>query len=313
VDPWDDLPAVIDLIELGFRDELDPQGFKMISVMRNMARRHFWTRLFWETPTGPAGFVWIEKGRLIGNLSLRRAQTRHISGWMIGNVVVHPDFRGRGIGRALMNAALATVEEQNGRWVGLEVRADNEPARHLYESLHFAKVGQTDHWVRPAQLPWPNLADWPSPAPADSWKAARSDQMRIWLNLADAVYGFQQVEILEVRPQAYSFGEFERTLDLWLQGEREAAWLWGKDTPRLGVVVRTDVRYHFYTWELFVHPQSGEFGVQMAVARALQAMHRRPTWPVITIVPPDPYLRQCLEKLGFQHHRSLIQMQRNMD
>jgi ribosomal protein S18 acetylase RimI-like enzyme len=55
----------------------------------------------------------------------------------IGNVYVRRDRRGRGLGRLVTSAVLtelAAVET-----VGLNVRADNEAALHLYESLGFAR------------------------------------------------------------------------------------------------------------------------------------------------------------------------------
>lgn len=54
------------------------------------------------------------------------------------DVFVHPKVRGTGAGRALMQAALATLPEH--RPVGLRVESDNEPAYALYRSLGFKEV-----------------------------------------------------------------------------------------------------------------------------------------------------------------------------
>ncbi|WP_237202621.1 GNAT family N-acetyltransferase [Rothia endophytica] len=54
------------------------------------------------------------------------------------DVFVHPKVRGTGVGRALMQAALASFPEH--RPVGLRVESDNEPAYALYRSLGFKEV-----------------------------------------------------------------------------------------------------------------------------------------------------------------------------
>ena len=56
---------------------------------------------------------------------------------------VHPDYRGRGIGRAVVTAGIAYLVERGAAFVDLEVDADNTPARELYLTLGFRKVGQS--------------------------------------------------------------------------------------------------------------------------------------------------------------------------
>jgi ribosomal-protein-alanine N-acetyltransferase len=56
-------------------------------------------------------------------------------------LAVAPDARGRGLGRALLRAAIIRAEEMGARAIFLEVGADNPQALALYEGLGFAKVG----------------------------------------------------------------------------------------------------------------------------------------------------------------------------
>ena len=56
---------------------------------------------------------------------------------------VHPDYRGRGIGRAVVTAGIAYLVERGASFVDLEVDADNTPARELYLDLGFRKVGRS--------------------------------------------------------------------------------------------------------------------------------------------------------------------------
>jgi hypothetical protein len=57
-------------------------------------------------------------------------------------VAVHPDWQGRGIGRALLEAAVDYAEDCGGRWIVLQVRDSNRVARQLYESVGFKRVGE---------------------------------------------------------------------------------------------------------------------------------------------------------------------------
>ena len=55
----------------------------------------------------------------------------------IHNVAVHPDFRRRGIGRALVEALLTHARAAGIRRIALDVRASNAAARALYEGCGF--------------------------------------------------------------------------------------------------------------------------------------------------------------------------------
>ena len=59
----------------------------------------------------------------------------------ITNVATHPDFRRRGVGRALVSALLDYARREKFLRVTLEVRASNAPAIALYESLGFTPCG----------------------------------------------------------------------------------------------------------------------------------------------------------------------------
>ncbi|HVW92675.1 MAG TPA: GNAT family N-acetyltransferase [Devosia sp.] len=63
------------------------------------------------------------------------------------NVVVRPDRRGQGLGRAVMQAALNWTYEAGARQAALQVLADNAPAVRLYRSLGFEHAYDY-HYVR---------------------------------------------------------------------------------------------------------------------------------------------------------------------
>ena len=57
------------------------------------------------------------------------------------NVAVHPDFRRQGVARALILALTEELKKRGSHCLTLEVRASNDPAPALYESLGFVLVG----------------------------------------------------------------------------------------------------------------------------------------------------------------------------
>lgn len=80
-------------------------------------------------------------GTLVGTAAVRRMPEcpwdADATSWFgIAAVLVYPDFRKRGIGRALVNECLARATQLGAKGVLLEVNVPN-PARALYESLGF--------------------------------------------------------------------------------------------------------------------------------------------------------------------------------
>jgi ribosomal protein S18 acetylase RimI-like enzyme len=59
---------------------------------------------------------------------------RGTAGAYIQDIVVEPQFRGAGIGKALLWATARSVKEQGGRYLRLSVDADNPGAQAFYRS-----------------------------------------------------------------------------------------------------------------------------------------------------------------------------------
>lgn len=66
----------------------------------------------------------------------------------INNLAVHPELRGRGIGRALLQRILSEGRRAGCRMALLEVRPSNAAARALYESEGFVQVGRRKNYYR---------------------------------------------------------------------------------------------------------------------------------------------------------------------
>jgi ribosomal protein S18 acetylase RimI-like enzyme len=57
----------------------------------------------------------------------------------VHDLIVHPEYRGRGIGRQLMEGIIAEAKKRKCSRVTLEVRRDNVAAQSLYKSLGFGE------------------------------------------------------------------------------------------------------------------------------------------------------------------------------
>ncbi|MCX7683330.1 MAG: GNAT family N-acetyltransferase, partial [Anaerolineae bacterium] len=206
-DPFSDARAVIELIALAFGDKLGPDGEIALQDMRCAARMASWLGWFywaaWEDSGFAPGFVWVENGRVLGNVSLRRAV--EWGGFIIGNLAVHPDWRRQGIASALMEKALEAVSARGGRWIGLEVRSDNRPAFALYERLGFVEVGRTLHMLRPAGLRYTGGSGEELPAPLILRQGRKHDWPAL-LDLLHTLIPAPQRALLELRADQYRPG-----------------------------------------------------------------------------------------------------------
>ena len=59
----------------------------------------------------------------------------------IDNIAVFYNYRGFGIGTALLKHLINVSKDENCDFLTLEVRVSNKPARKLYEKLGFKEVG----------------------------------------------------------------------------------------------------------------------------------------------------------------------------
>jgi len=143
MDPMKDLRGVADLIEEAFANDLDRSGQNALQELRWLSRLK--PILWWMVYANPShtdflsGFVWEEDGKIVGNITVNRTGIGSRR-WLISNVAVAKQYRGRGIARGLIQTGLELVREYKGLSVSLQVRSDNEPAKHLYKSLGFQEI-----------------------------------------------------------------------------------------------------------------------------------------------------------------------------
>jgi ribosomal protein S18 acetylase RimI-like enzyme len=145
-----DLPGVADLVEKCFSDTMDTEGRKYIQQMRRAGQDNVflrWASNAVETASMPlSGFVWEENGDIIGNVSLVPYRRERKKFYLIANVAVRPEYRQRGIGRALTIAAMRNAKQRHAEETWLHVRDDNPGAIELYHSLGFIDVARRTTW-----------------------------------------------------------------------------------------------------------------------------------------------------------------------
>ena len=130
-------------------------------------------RSWWEERASRA-FGAFEGPRLVGSVSLQRESRARLAHKVtLVGLFVHPDFRGRGAGAALIEALIAAAHEEGFEVLQLTVTEGNEDALRLYQRCGFYIWGTEPRAVqlgaqRVAKLHlWrePNIQK-PSPKPA---------------------------------------------------------------------------------------------------------------------------------------------------
>lgn len=314
LDPFRDLDAVIDLISVAFGDRLDPAGKATLVRMRRFARSGPLLQWVWALlgrATVAPGLVWVVDGRVVGNVSVRRA--RGSEGYLIGNVVVHPERRGQGIASALMKRAVKAVYRRGAHWVGLEVRADNDVARGLYERLGFREVGRTRHVLRAGDGSGANR-----PSPSDVMRRGRRRDGDALVRLMKAVIPEEQRPLLEVQEDDYRPG-WGRRIEHWLRCEDEIWWIVeGDDRMKEGEIAGAVRSVHKrgafpHRMEVLVRP-GGKARLEVDLVRQGVASLRGSPKKLIETSLPDATdsLVAALKGEGFQELRVLIQMKRSL-
>ena len=175
VNPRKDMAAIADLIQEAFNQEMDPVGSRLVREMKTFSRGGIfgWLlgRIFLPRAAYPMGYVWEEDGRVVGNASLLRVEGFPFR-WVMANVAVGSAYRGKGIGRALIQASIELAQKRNARELLLQVLSSNQVAQVLYASLGFHPLSTRTTWIRARHERMPVEAE-PSavrPRASGEWK-----------------------------------------------------------------------------------------------------------------------------------------------
>jgi ribosomal protein S18 acetylase RimI-like enzyme len=98
------------------------------------------------------GSIWLvaeEAGRLVGYITLRRQSEKKLRHTSNLNMGIHPEARGRSVGRRLLDAVMERARSEGAiEIVYLHVRSDNPAAVRLYETAGFQRLAVLDRDTR---------------------------------------------------------------------------------------------------------------------------------------------------------------------
>jgi ribosomal protein S18 acetylase RimI-like enzyme len=310
-----DLRPVARLIANAFADELDEQGESALRELRILGHMSGLIRLLTRT-TGEFhdvfnGFVWIEDGRLVGNVTVQRANSS--SGrWQIANVAVDPRYRGRGISRALMETSLDYIDEMGGTWALLQVRANNAVARGLYERMGFEELGGT---VEMYSHRIPRRIEIPEIPYLKPFSSGESQQ------IYELATSHQNAESQWWRPLRR--GDFDITLEQHI-GEWFNSLLGRERTYRMAIreyegriegalVLTARLWRGCHDLKIWTRPGAPDVYQQDLARWAVATLSAYPLWPAkATLNLAQEAVRTTLEEYGFVERHTLLTMRRRI-
>lgn len=318
MDPMKDLKGVADLIEEAFIHDLDRSGQNALRELRWLSR--LTPVVWWMVTFNPdhtdflSGFVWEEEQKIVGNITVNQSAPGSRR-WLISNVAVARDYRRRGIATGLMYAALELVNEYNGKSVSLQVRADNQPARHLYNTLKFRELAGTT-FLQLNQVPLVKEVPFPAelkfrPRHFSSYDA------RLAYNLARAATPETVQWEWPLRRSRFELGLHEQVSSLFhhLVGAAPAAYWVVEESQRLvGLInVLGGIFDHQHRLELIIHPDWRGRLEKPLISQALQYLYPWRHTGVAVKHPADhPEAVAAFREFGFHEDQTLIWMKREM-
>ena len=315
-----DLGQVLELIQVAFGENLDAESRHALQSMRlPTLLAPFVALLDSFNPPGEGfmpGFVWTHGEQIIGTASARRIYPFR-RGWLISNVAVHPNWQGRGIGRALMQAAVDLAKRHNGAWIALQVREDNQAAHALYKSLGFQNVERV---ARRRHAPV---------APSDKLRAGSlPDAVQAGLRPAgwtegNALYRLARTMMPHdvlwadlLRRSLYQTGLWSQFIDR-LHRRRRQWWLQNKPghTPEAAVGIEIESRNPWHRLRLLISPQAQSQALASSLLRfALhQLAHAAPLPVEIEHLVSDSATQSALTEADFEPLYTLIHMRLGLE
>jgi ribosomal-protein-alanine N-acetyltransferase len=130
----DDLPAVMAIERAVFPSDAWSEGMMRGELADQPRSRHYLVAVE-EAANG-------QGGEITGYAGIAAAADQAD----VQTIVVRPDRRRLGVGRALLAALLAEAARRGAREIFLEVRTDNMPAQVMYERFGFHRIGLRRHY-----------------------------------------------------------------------------------------------------------------------------------------------------------------------
>jgi ribosomal protein S18 acetylase RimI-like enzyme len=307
-----DLRQVADLVEGSFYDTLDEDGRRYIRQMRAAAanaRYLRWAGAVAERVAMPlSGYVWIEDGLLVGNLSLIPFRSRGRRCYLIANVAVHPDYRRRGIASSLTARAIEHARKRSAQAAWLHVREENLVAVNLYRRLGFVERARRTTWrARGAgggQPPYSmrRLESDGEPVRIKPRSKSHWDPQKTWLR---RVYPNEVTWHMSLKPYALRPGLMSFLYRLFSEG-RLRQWSALQNDRLLGVLAWQDTATFSDALWLAAPEESEDMAARVLleyIRRRMNATH------TLTLDYPAGRAVEAIQAAGFDLHQTLIWME----
>lgn len=307
-----DLAPLADLIEIAFADSMDGSGRSAVREMRSLSRMrptmHILLGVNDLIEGISLGYVWIADGKLVGNVSIYPADIPSSLGrtWIIANVAVHPDYRGRGIATELMRASMDTIRRKGVATI-LQVDAHNHVAQHLYERLGFVRERAWTHWRRSSALRVP-----PPFAQRLHITRRRDDEWRAEMELAARVRPADLGGLGWQRPlhERYFRSSLIKTLNNWISlRSLERLVVRSDDEQRLLAAMWIESAFAAATVQLTLmsDPENADICSEALLNLTVRRFGARSP---LTLEHPadDESIRGLLPRFGFHAQRTLLHM-----
>jgi ribosomal protein S18 acetylase RimI-like enzyme len=300
-----DLGAVARLLEEAFRDE-SAIAFSRVPLMRELGI-FMWTLNYIPSfPENISGFVWLEEGQIVGNLTLTRDE-----GWgdryFISNVAVKREYRRKGIARQLVRAALDELRAHSAKWALLNVRPTNPGAIQLYKEFGFQEIEMQGEWSLTFRSSFPKGTENLNLRPL-RWSDHREVAELVRAGTPAAVKQFRRQEI-----NPYWLYWEDRMTEIvtdFFIGQTTKRWVIEKD-GKLGaaVTVRRQRIFSPHRIEVRVHPDLRGRVEGHLVAFALSELAGSPGRNIrASATSTHPELIAALEERGFRFQNGLTLM-----
>ena len=305
IDMARDVPQIIELLKLVFGEALELDDQHLLGDEVGASLSSLFYRLNPVTSRLANGFVWLADGRIVGNVTL--LPTKAWDRFLVANVAVHPNYRRRGIARAMMHAVTSAVKTRGGRTILLQVVKDNDSAIDLYRSLGYVGLGHMSTWysstsrLRRLDPPGGQPAVDIRPLPARRWRDAYA------LDTACVPADLNWPEPL--RPDAYRQTWWQRLSDVMNSRLFET---WAVTDSRDRLVGLTAIsgqwgRPHLVT--LRVHPDYAGQLERPLLAKAVRRLQNMPRRNVRVDQPDnDTVANALLTEANFAVQRTLTHM-----
>ena len=301
-----DVPQIVDLLRLVFGEALEIDGQQIFGPQVS----GLLYRINPATARLSNGYVWQADGHIVGNVTL--LPSKAWDRYLVANVAVHPDYRRRGIARALMQTVTSGVRSRGGRDIMLQVVRDNTPAIDLYRSLGYVSIGHITTWHAPAsrlRALEPTAPGEPDsdirPLPASRWREAYD------LDIARVPADLNWPDPL--RPDAYRQSLWQRLGDV-MNSRHLETWAIVDESDRLAGLATISGQWgRSHLLALRVRADWAGRLERPLLAKALRRLRYLPRRNVRVDHPEeDAVVNGLLREANFAAQRTLTHMQLNL-